>query len=158
MDIKKLAVCLLILSASLSILCIPSTFAATAGHWITSYTVEDATTGQKLIQADFATSDQPTVISPVISGEQLKVTFTVDIFTSGTGSLKLGTSMQKPNGAIWELVPGGDYDLGAGFTPNSLVASAMTLAVSVNDFGSGLPRRGDSTLALGSWSINPSRT
>jgi hypothetical protein len=27
--------------------------------------------------------------------------------------------MQKPSGAIWELVPGGDYDLGAGFTPNS---------------------------------------
>jgi hypothetical protein len=88
------------------------------GEWITSYTVEDTQTGQKLIEADFAVSDEPTLISPVISGEQLTVTFTVDVFTSGTGNLKLSTFMQKPSsGTYWELVPG-DYDLGGSYSPN----------------------------------------
>jgi hypothetical protein len=89
------------------------------GDWITAYTVEDSQTGQKLIEADFAISDEPTILAPVISGEPLKVTFTVDVFTSGSGNLKLATYMQKPSsGPYWELVPG-DYDLGAGYTPNS---------------------------------------
>jgi len=89
------------------------------GDWITSYIVEDSQTGQKLIEADFAISDEPTILAPVISGEPLKVTFTVNVFTSGSGNLKLATFMQKPSaGPYWELVPG-DYDLGAGYTPNS---------------------------------------
>jgi hypothetical protein len=79
--------------------------------------VSDTQTGQKLIEADFATNDEPTLISPVISGEQLTVTFTVDVFTSGTGDLKLSTFMMKPSGSYWELVPG-DYDLGASYSPN----------------------------------------
>jgi hypothetical protein len=89
------------------------------GDWITAYTVEDSQTGQKLIEADFAISDEPTILAPVISGEPLKVTFTVNVFTSGSGNLKLATYMQKPSsGPYWELVPD-DYDLGAGYTPNS---------------------------------------
>jgi len=89
------------------------------GDWITGYIVEDSQTGQKLIEADFAISDEPTILAPVISGEPLKVTFTVNVFTSGSGNLKLATFMQKPStGPYWELVPG-DYDLGAGYTPNS---------------------------------------
>ena len=96
-----------------------STRGAGEGQWITSYTVEDSQTGQKLIEADFAISDEPTILSPVISGKPLKVTFTVNVFTSGSGNLKLSTFMQKPSsGPYWELVPG-DYDLGAGYTPNS---------------------------------------
>jgi hypothetical protein len=118
MNTKKLALCLIVLLATMSIISIAPTFAASEGHWITSYTVEDAQTGQKLIEADFATSDEPNLISPIISGEELKVTFTVNVFTSGSGDLKLATNMQKPDGAIWELVTG-DYDLGTGFTPNS---------------------------------------
>jgi hypothetical protein len=95
------------------------THAATEGHWITSYTVEDTQTGQKLIEADFAVSDEPTVLSPVVSGESLTVTFTVNIIVGGSGNLKLATYMQKPStGTYWELIPG-DYDLGAGYTPNS---------------------------------------
>ena len=89
------------------------------GDWITAYTVEDSQTGQKLIEADFAISDEPTILAPVISGEPLKVTFTVNVFTSGSGNLKLATYMQKPSsGPYWELVPG-DYDLGTSFTPNA---------------------------------------
>jgi hypothetical protein len=89
------------------------------GEWITSYTVVDSQTGQKLIEADFATSDEPTVYAPIISGQELTVTFTVNVFTSGAGNLKLSTYMQKPtSGTYWELVPG-TYDLGVGYTPNS---------------------------------------
>jgi len=41
------------------------------------------------------------------------------VFTSGSGNLKLTTYMQKPDGGqYWQLLPG-DYDLGAGYTPNS---------------------------------------
>ena len=89
------------------------------GNWITAYTVEDSQTGQKLIDVDFAISDEPTILAPILSGEELKVTFTVDVFTAGSGNLKLSTFMQKPStGTYWELIPG-DYDLGAGYTPNS---------------------------------------
>ena len=87
------------------------------GDWITSYLVEDTLTGQKLIEVDFATDDEPTVYAPIISGQELTVTFSVDVFTSGTGNLKLSTFMQKPSaGPYWELIPDG-YDLGAGYTP-----------------------------------------
>jgi hypothetical protein len=119
MRIKALAICLLLLLTVVSFTAIMSARGVGEGQWITSYTVEDSQTGQKLIEADFATSSEPTIYAPVISGEQLKVTFTVNVFTSGAGNLKLATYMQKPStGTYWELVPG-DYDLGAGYTPNS---------------------------------------
>jgi len=111
-----MAVCLFLL---LMVVSVAPTYGVGEGQWITSYTVEDSQTGQKLIEADFATSDEPIIYAPVISGKQLKVTFTVNVFTSGAGNLKLATYMQKPStGTYWELVPG-DYDLGAGYTPNS---------------------------------------
>jgi hypothetical protein len=116
---KALAICLFLLLTIVSFTSITFTRGVGEGEWITSYTVEDSQTGQKLIEVDFATSDEPTVYAPVISGEQLKVTFTVNVFTSGSGNLKLSTYMQKPStGTYWELIPG-DYDLGAGYTPNS---------------------------------------
>lgn len=116
---KKIAVCLLVIIATMSIICVQPTFAVGEGDWITAYTVEDTQTGQKLIEVDFATDDEPTIYAPIISGQELTVTFTVDVFTSGSGNLKLSTYMQKPSGGqYWELIPG-DYDLGAGYTPNS---------------------------------------
>src|SRR3989304_6354898 len=117
---KKLPVIFLVLLlTSVCFTSIVSVKAVGEGDWITSYTVEDAQTGQKLIEADFAISDEPTVLSPVISGEPLKVTFTVNVFTSGAGKLRLSTYMMKPSsGTYWELIPG-DYDLGAGYTPNA---------------------------------------
>ncbi|HLC00566.1 MAG TPA: hypothetical protein VJL33_04535 [Candidatus Bathyarchaeia archaeon] len=118
MNTKRLGICLLVLLATMSVINIAPAFAIGEGDWITKYTVEDADTGQKLIEADFAISDEPTILSPIISGQQLKVTFTVNVFTSGAGNLKLSTYMQKPtSGTYWELIPG-DYDLGAGYTPN----------------------------------------
>jgi hypothetical protein len=115
---RAFAICFILLLTVVSFTSILSVRAVGEGEWIISYTVEDTQTGQKLIEADFATSDEPTLISPVISGEQLTVTFTVDVFTSGAGNLKLSTYMMKPStGTYWELVPG-DYDLGTGYSPN----------------------------------------
>jgi hypothetical protein len=116
---RAFAICFIMLLAIVSFTSIISVRAIGEGEWITSYTVEDKTTGQKLIEADFATSNEPTVYAPIISGEELKVTFTVNVFTSGSGNLKLSTFMQKPSGGpYWELIPD-DYDLGTGYTPNS---------------------------------------
>jgi hypothetical protein len=116
---KKLSVIFLVLLlTSVFVTSILSVKAIGEGDWITGYTVVDTSTGQKLIEADFATSAEPTVLSPVISGQELTVTFTINVFTSGAGNLKLSTYMQKPSsGTYWELIPG-DYDLGAGYTPN----------------------------------------
>ena len=67
----------------------------------------------KTNRSGFCNKQRTHHIAPVISGEELKVTFTVNVFTSGSGNLKLSTNMQKPTEVIyWELVPG-DYDLGA---------------------------------------------
>jgi hypothetical protein len=116
---KALAICFLLLLTIVSFTSVMSARGIGEGDWITAYTVEDSQTGQKLIEADFAISDEPTILAPVISGEPLKVTFTVNVFTSGTGNLKLSTFMQKPStGTYWELIPD-DYDLGAGYTPNT---------------------------------------
>jgi hypothetical protein len=116
---KTSAKSLLLLLTIISFTFVMSTRAIGEGEWITAYTVEDTPTGQKLIEADFAISDEPTILAPVISGEDLTVTFTVDVFTSGAGNLKLTTYMQKPStGPYWELIPG-DYDLGTGYTPNA---------------------------------------
>jgi hypothetical protein len=119
MRTKALAICLLLLLTFVSFTSIMSARGVGEGQWITSYTVEDSQTGQKLIEADFATSSEPTIYTPVISGEQLKVTFTVNVFTSGAGNLKLATYMQKPStGTYWEFIPS-DYDLGTGYSPNA---------------------------------------
>jgi hypothetical protein len=116
---KVFAICLFLLLIAAPAMSIMSTHAIGEGEWITKYTVEDTQTGQKLIEADFSTSDQPTVLAPIVSGEELTVTFTVNVFTSGSGSLKLATYMQKPStGTYWESIPG-DYDLGTGYSPNS---------------------------------------
>jgi len=113
------AVCLFLLLSAVPLISINPTRGIGAGEWITSYTVEDTQTGETLIEADFAVSDEPTILAPIISGQSLMVTFTVNLFTSGAGNLKLATYMQRPtSGTYWDLIPG-DYDLGAGFAPNS---------------------------------------
>jgi hypothetical protein len=119
MRTKALALCFLLTLTIVSFSSIMSARGIGEGDWITAYTVEDAQTTQKLVEADFAVSDEPAILAPILSGEELKVTFTVDVFTAGSGELRLQTFMQKPStGTYWELVPG-DYDLGTGYTPNS---------------------------------------
>jgi hypothetical protein len=119
MKTKIIAICVFMLLASSFFISIPTTFAAVGqGDWITAYTIEDANSGQKLIEADFATSDTPNVLSPVIAGAQLKVTFTINVFTAGAGNLQLRTNMKKATGQsqFWQLVSD-DYDLGSDYNP-----------------------------------------
>jgi hypothetical protein len=98
----------------------PPASAAGEGQWITAYTIEDASTGEPLVEYNSATGVNETY-SPVLPGADIKVTFTIDVFASGSGNLKLTTSLTKsashPNG-YWELLTD-DYDLGSDYNPAS---------------------------------------
>jgi hypothetical protein len=113
-------VVLLITSISLTV--IPYAKAASAGGWITSYTIADADTGKTLVEYDYE-SDTNQTLSAVIPGEAITITFTVNIVAGGDGNLKLTSGLNKPSsGAYWEISSDSDYDLGSAFTPNSGVA------------------------------------
>jgi hypothetical protein len=75
------------------------------GEWITKYRVEDSKTGQVLMEVDFETGKNSTY-APILAGSELTVTFTVNVFTTGSGNLRLSTSMQHSSlhDAFWELV------------------------------------------------------
>ncbi|MCJ7633828.1 hypothetical protein MUP77_15760 [Candidatus Bathyarchaeota archaeon] len=123
MRIKLFAICLFLLLTTVSFTAIMSTQAVGEGQWITSYTVEDKGTGEVLIKADFATSEEPTIYAPILSGAELKVTFTINVLTSGPGNLKLRTELLKITGEnYWDLVTE-DYDLGADYNPNSQITA-----------------------------------
>ena len=90
------------------------------GDWITSYKVQDAVTGQLLIEAN-AETGKYSELSPVLSGENITVTFTVNVFASGSGNLKLSTAMLHSaieSDRYWDLTTK-DYDLGPDFNPNA---------------------------------------
>ena len=43
-------------------------------------------------------------LEPISPGEEIKVTFTINVFTAGSGDLKLSTSLQNPpQGQYWTL-------------------------------------------------------
>jgi hypothetical protein len=59
--------------------------------------------------------------APIIGGAEITVTFTVNVFTTGSGNLKLTTAMQHSTVKLdryWELVSD-DYLLGSDFNPNA---------------------------------------
>jgi hypothetical protein len=87
------------------------------GEWITKYKVEDSKTGQLLMGVDFETGTNNTY-SPILAGAELTVTFTVNVFATGSGNLRLSTSMQHSSlhGVYWELVTL-NYSLGS-WNPN----------------------------------------
>ena len=88
------------------------------GQWITSYTIIDNNSQQVLAQYDSSTGLNQT-LSPIVPGADIKVTFTVNVFTAGSGNLKLQTSMQKLlSDRYWELETQ-NYDLGNDFNPNA---------------------------------------
>jgi hypothetical protein len=89
------------------------------GEWITSYKVEDST-GKVLIEVDFETEKNYTY-APILGNTEIIVTFTINVFTTGSGNLKLTTDMQHSTTKLdryWELVTAG-YNLGSDFNPNS---------------------------------------
>ncbi len=121
---KIIATCVFMLLASAYLLSISTTFADVGkGDWITKYTVEDKQTGTKLLEVDFEAGTK-TEYSPILAGAQLKVTFTVNVFTSGAGNLQLRTNMRMATGAsqFWELVSE-DYQLGSAYNPTQSATS-----------------------------------
>jgi len=104
----------------LTTICLTSvsfTKAAGEGQWITGYQIRDGTTNQLLVDFNSTTGVNMTY-SPVLPGATIEVTFTVNVFTPGSGDLKLATSLIKssPNG-YWELISQ-DYSLGGNYNPN----------------------------------------
>jgi len=116
---KLFAVSLLLLLSAASVMSIMPTRAAGEGFWITSYTIVNTETQQVLMEVDFATGKNTS--QPIIGGTEVTVTFTVNVFTTGSGNLKLTTAMQHSKIKLdryWELVSN-DYALGSDFNPNS---------------------------------------
>lgn len=95
-----------------------STPTSTSGSWITSYQINDYNTG-KLLASLTAGGSVQTISSPS-PGEDLKVTFTVNVFTGGSGDLSLGTSLQQLlQGQYWQLSSGSSYSLGGEFSASA---------------------------------------
>jgi len=89
------------------------------GEWITKYTVEDANSGQLLLDVNFET-DTNTTYAGIFGGAELKVTFTIKIpFSQPSAVFKLTTSMQHSSltDRYWELVST-DYELSNSYNPN----------------------------------------
>ncbi len=118
---KILALSLLLLLATLLIVSVsPPAKAAGEGQWITAYTIEDASTGEPLVEYNAATGVNRTY-SAVLPGADVKVTFTVNVIAAGSDTLMLRSGLSKssshPNG-YWELLSD-DYDLGSEYNPNA---------------------------------------
>jgi hypothetical protein len=98
-------------------------FTPVAGEsqWIVSYQIKDQQTDKLLVDYDTA-SGVNTQYASIFPGADIKITFTVNVFTNGDGNLKLITGLSKSNaGKYWELVTS-DFDLGSSYNPNSATA------------------------------------
>jgi hypothetical protein len=118
---KILALSLLLLLATVMIMSVsPPVKAVGEGQWITAYTIQDAATNATLVDFNINTGKNQT-LSPVIPGAEIKVIFTINVFTTGAGNLKLTSGLQKSTthtSSYWELISQ-DYDLGTAYNPNS---------------------------------------
>jgi hypothetical protein len=91
---------------------------AQGGGWITSYQIYDYTTKGLLINYD-SSKDVNQTLGSISPGQQVYCTFTVNVFTGGSGDLSLSTSLrQLLQGEYWQLVTQ-NYTLGNVFNPNS---------------------------------------
>jgi hypothetical protein len=104
MNRKILAIVVVNLFLLLTIISTAPASAQSTGQWITSYSVTDLKTGQILRQIDFATGQN--ITSPILAGEELNVTVTIQISTSSPNTqLSLSTDLQHSaiQGTYWEL-------------------------------------------------------
>ncbi len=119
---KILAICTIVLLASISMMAISTCFAAVgAGQWITKYRIEDATTGDLILSRDFTTG-AVSGTGQISDGEQLSVTVTIDIATSNpSSSLTLSTAMAHSPSLdhYWEHSASDGYSLSGNYNPNS---------------------------------------
>ncbi len=109
---------------------------AQGGGWFTSYDIYDYTSGQHLVSYNSATNVTQT-LGAILPNEIIKVIFNLNVFTAGSGDLKLQTSLlNPPQGQYWTLSANSTYTLGNDFNPNSRTASfnwvqgAFTMTVS----------------------------
>lgn len=116
---KTIVICLLVLLIVVSFGSIMTTQGVPGeGEWITSYTVENPSTGELLVEVDFETEENRTLGS-IFPGSEVAVTFTVDVpATSPSTILKLKTTMLHSTieDVYWKHVTQ-DYELIA-YNPN----------------------------------------
>jgi len=124
MNKKILALTLVLLLTTIYISSVsisPTKAQNTPSGWFTSYDIYDYNSNLHLASYSSATGNQS--FQAVIPGEVIKVVFTVNVFTAGSGDLKLSTSLQNPpQGQFWTLNSQG-YSLGSDFNPDSQQAS-----------------------------------
>jgi hypothetical protein len=104
MNRKILAMLVVNVFLLLTILSTAPTSAQGTGQWITSYNITDLRTGQILRQINFATGQN--ITSPILAGEELNVTVTIQIPTSSPDTqLSLTTDMLHSSiqGTFWDL-------------------------------------------------------
>ena len=126
MNKKILALTLVVLLTTIYISSVsisPIKAQGTASGWIISYDIYDYNSNQHLAQYNAAQGINQS-FAPIVPGAEVKVTFTINVFTAGSGDLKLSTSLQNPpQGQYWTLASGSTYTLGSDFNPNSQQAS-----------------------------------
>jgi len=150
MKTKIPAIFVFILIGSVFLMSISTAFAALGpGDWITSYRIEDASTGQVIL--DTASNSGS---GSIIDGAELKVTVTIVIPTSSPStSLTLSTAMQHSPSRdhYWEHGTSDGYNLG-GYNPNAasftFSQAAGTLTISCIGVAVGQVTRTDPQLGV----------
>jgi hypothetical protein len=124
MNKKILALSLVLLLTTIYLSSISfSPVKAQGNGWITGYDIYDYTSGQHLVSYNSATNVTQS-LGAILPNEIIKVTFNVNVFTAGSGDLKLATSLlNPPQGQYWQLSSTSTYVLGSDFNPNSRSAS-----------------------------------
>jgi hypothetical protein len=122
MKTKVLTICLILILTIACVELIASAQGAVGeGDWFTDYTVENAGTGELMVEVNFA-SDVNRTVAPIFGSSDLAVTFTVSIPASSPNTLlKLKTAMihSDTQDVYWKLVTQ-DYQLNTNYNPNSL--------------------------------------
>ena len=91
----------------------------TNAGWITSYQINDYSTGKLLANYDSSKSLNQTFSLPS-PGEGLSVTFTINVFTGGSGDLALQTDLDSlVQGQYWQLSSTSTYNLGSDFSASA---------------------------------------
>ncbi len=108
-----------IIISSIAVSTVKAQAAPASGGWITSYQINDYNTGKLLESYDSTTNLVENISSPS-PGESLEVTFTVNVFTGGSGDLSLSTSLQSLlQGQFWQLTNQSSYNLGSDFSASA---------------------------------------
>jgi hypothetical protein len=118
---RKLTVYSIIVLTIVSLVSIQFAPVAAESQWIISYKIKDQQTDKLLVDYD-AANGVNTQYAAILPGADIKISFTINVFTNGDGNLKLISGLSKSNaGKYWELNYS-DFDLGSSYNPNSATA------------------------------------